>query len=237
MAIVPIDELIAHARAKDQRARRPLVTLSYAQSLDGSITARRGSPLSLSGPEAMSITHRLRATHETILVGIGTVLADNPRLTVRLVEGNNPQPIILDSRLRSPVEANLFHHSSLTPWIATTEQALPERAANLKGNGAKILRFHPNPQGRVPLPALLTHLAEQGIKSLMVEGGASVITAFLSQGLVDIVILTMAPILVGGLRAPEKNIQPALKLQDFGSERAGDDLIIWGRPSPTSSIA
>lgn len=235
MAIIPLDELIAHARAKDQTAGRPLVTLSYAQSLDGSITARRGSPLSLSGPEAMSFTHHLRANHETILVGIGTVLADDPRLTVRLVEGNNPQPIILDSRLRSPVVANLFHTPGLAPWIATTVPALSERGANLEGKGAKIIRFPPNPQGRVPLPSLLMHLAEQGVRSLMVEGGASVITAFLSQGLVDIVILTIAPILVGGLRAPEKNMQPPLRLQDFGSERAGEDLIIWGRPSQISS--
>ncbi|MCK4899238.1 MAG: RibD family protein, partial [Anaerolineales bacterium] len=105
----PIDELLADAKADSQSAERPLVTLSYAQSLDGSIAVRRGSPLSLSSPEAMTLTHRLRAAHETILVGIGTVLADNPRLTVRLVEGRNPQPIILDSHLRLFLDANLLH--------------------------------------------------------------------------------------------------------------------------------
>lgn len=227
----PIDELIASIKTRDQKAGRPLVTLSYAQSLDGSITARRGSPLSLSGHEAMSITHHLRATHETILVGIGTLLADNPRLTVRLVEGRNPQPIILDSRLRSPTEANIFHNPGMVPCIATTGEAPAEREVYLEAKGAKVLRFSPNSQARVPLPALLTYLAEQGVKSLMVEGGASVITAFLSQGLVDIVILTIAPVLVGGLRVPENNLQPPLKLEDFGSERVGDDLLIWGRPS------
>jgi GTP cyclohydrolase II len=228
--MVSIDELIASIQ-NSQKAGRPLVTLSYAQSLDGSITARRGSPLGLSGPEAMSFTHRLRATHETILVGIGTLLADNPRLTVRLIEGCNPQPIILDSRLRSPAGANLFQDPGLAPWIATTEEASHERGALLEARGAKILRFPQNPQGRVPLPALLTHLAELGIKSLMVEGGASVITAFLSQGLVDLLILTIAPVLVGGLRVPENYLQPPLRLEGFGSERAGDDLIIWGRLS------
>jgi 3,4-dihydroxy 2-butanone 4-phosphate synthase/GTP cyclohydrolase II len=180
----------------------------------------------------MSFTHRLRATHETILVGIGTLLADNPRLSVRLVEGPNPQSIILDSRLRSPTGANLFQNPGSLPWIATTEGAALERGAHLEARGAKILRFPPNPQGRIPLPALLTHLAGLGVKSLMVEGGARVITAFLSQRLVDLLILTIAPVLVGGLRVPERNLQPPLRLDDFGSERAGDDLIIWGRPSP-----
>lgn len=237
MAIVPLDELMAQAGAEDQRTGRPLVTLSYAQSLDGSITAQRGKPLRLSGSEAMSMTHRLRASHETILVGIGTLLADNPRLTVRLVEGRDPQLVILDSLLRSPLESNVFHNPGQIPWIATTDKAPQERETNLKRVGAKIVRFPPNPQGRVPLPALLKHLAEQGIQSLMVEGGASVITGFLSQGLVDIVILTIASVLVGGLRAPEEYLQPPLRLQDFGFERAGDDLIIWGRPSQASYIA
>lgn len=230
-AMVSIDEIIASIQSS-QKAERPLVTLSYAQSLDGSITARRGSPLGLSGPEAMSFTHRLRATHETILVGIGTLLADNPRLSVRLVEGPNPQPIILDSRLRSPTGANLLQNPGSLPWIATTEGASLERGAHLEARGAKILRFTKNPQGRIPLPALLTHLAGLGVKSLMVEGGARVITAFLSQGLVDLLILTIAPVLVGGLRVPERNLQPPLRLDDFGSDRVGDDLIIWGRPSP-----
>jgi 3,4-dihydroxy 2-butanone 4-phosphate synthase/GTP cyclohydrolase II len=236
--MVPIDELLADAKADCQLAERPLVTLSYAQSLDGSIAARRGSPLSLSGPESMALSHRLRAAHETILVGIGTVLADNPRLTVRLVEGRNPQPIILDSHLRLFLDANLLHSPSPAPWIVTTKEAHPERESALEANGAKIFRFPANNQGRVPLPALLAHLADLGIKSLMVEGGASVITSFLSQGLVDIVILTIAPVLVGGLRAPENYIKPPLRLLDFGFKSAGDDLLIWGKPSrPSASLA
>jgi 3,4-dihydroxy 2-butanone 4-phosphate synthase/GTP cyclohydrolase II len=234
MAMVPIDKLLADARTGSQIEERPLVTLSYAQSLDGSIAARRGSPLSLSSPEAMALTHRLRAAHETILVGIGTVLADNPRLTVRLVEGRSPQPIILDSHLRLPLQANLLHNPDRAPWIATTEEAAPERELALEAHGAKIIRFPPNSQGCVPLPALLAHLADQGVKNLMVEGGASVITNFLSQRLVDILFLTIAPVLVGGLRAPENNIEPPLRLLDFGFKSAGDDLLIWGKPSQPS---
>src|SRR3989304_8693232 len=95
--MVPIDQLIAGAREHRQRLGRPLVTLSYAQSLDGCIAARAGERLALSGPESMRLTHRLRAAQDAILVGIGTVPADNPRLTVHLVQGQDPQPIVLDS--------------------------------------------------------------------------------------------------------------------------------------------
>ena len=90
--------------------RRPLVTLSYAQSLDGSIARERGKPLALSGPESMRLTHQLRAAHDAILVGIGTVLADDPQLTVRLVEGKSPIPVILDSRLAISPTARLFQN-------------------------------------------------------------------------------------------------------------------------------
>ncbi len=101
---------------------RPYVTLSYAQSLDGSITARRGEPLAISGPESLEMTHRLRAEHDAILVGIGTLLADDPRLSVRLVAGADPQPIIVDSRLRFPLNARILLDGR-SPWIATTEEA------------------------------------------------------------------------------------------------------------------
>ena len=82
--------------------RRPFVTVSYAQSVDGSIAGRNRLPIRLSGPAAMRLTHRLRAVHDAILVGIETVLADDPRLTVRLVAGPNPRPIVLDTQLRTP---------------------------------------------------------------------------------------------------------------------------------------
>ncbi len=101
---------LAAASEHRQRTGRPLVTLSYAQSLDGSIADRPGRPLSLSGSQCMTLTHGLRASHDAILVGIGTVLADNPRLNVRLVTGESPQPVIVDSRLRFPPYANLLRH-------------------------------------------------------------------------------------------------------------------------------
>jgi GTP cyclohydrolase II len=136
-----------------RRTGRPFLTLSYAQSLDGSIADRPGRPLALSGSQSMALTHGLRAAHEAILVGIGTVLADNPRLNVRLVAGKDPQPVVVDSRLRFPPYANLLKNGR-TPWIATCEDADWERQESLEGAGAKVLRLAGN-NGWVDLDGLL----------------------------------------------------------------------------------
>lgn len=257
--MVPITAWLSDAKNFRLQHGRPLVTLSYAQSLDGSISTRRGVSTSLSGPDSMKLTHQLRAAHDAILVGIGTVLADDPRLTVRLVEGNNPQPVVLDSNLRLPLNASLFqsdHH----PWIATSQSAPRQteahqspqiKTADLQARGARLLHLPSDSQGRLSLTALLADLAGRGIASLMVEGGAHVITSFLQQNLVDQIVLTIAPVFLGGLRGfelhqeqldalpvdhgpPQKSSRseshPALpRLQEMGYDRLGQDLIIWGR--------
>jgi GTP cyclohydrolase II len=160
-------EVLRSAPAHRRRTGRPFVTLSYAQSLDGSIADRPGHPLALSGSQSMALTHGLRAAHEAILVGIGTVLADNPRLNVRLVAGSDPQPIVVDSRLRFPHYANILKNRR-SPWIATHEGAVdPERQEALEAAGARILRL-PGINGWVDLTALLQDLGAMEINSLMV---------------------------------------------------------------------
>ena len=233
--MVPIERLTAGARQYRQKSGRPLVTLSYAQSLDGSIAARQGKPLALSGPQALRLTHRLRAAHAAILVGIGTVLADDPRLTVRLVDGKHPQPVVLDGRLRTPLDSRLMQHP-LRPWIATLDGADPGKRAQLEELGAVIYPLPAAGPGRVSLPALLEMLAGGGLDSLMVEGGAEVIRAFLSQELVNQVVLTIAPVFVGGLRVapPGESVFPAIeggfpRLHEMGCEILGEDLVVWGR--------
>lgn len=215
---------------------RPLVTLSYAQSLDGSITARRGERLQISGQESARFTHQLRAVHDSILIGIGTVLSDDPQLTVRYVQGENPQPVILDSKLRIPLDAAIVEAHS--PWIATTELANPSKVEELTGRGVQLLFLPINNDEQVSLPELLESLNQMGIKRLMVEGGAEVISRFLSLQLVDFIILTISPLILGGLPAvhfPETQaIGPTAdefpRIKNMILEKSGDDLIIFGKP-------
>ena len=215
--------------------RRPFVTLTYAQSLDGSIAGADSLPLHLSGSESSEMTHLLRSSNDAILVGIGTVIADDPRLTVRLADGKDPQPIVLDSRLRFPLNASLLESYRTMPWLATREDASMERQVELEAVGARVLRLPARESdGLVDLRALMATLYEDGVRSLMVEGGARVITELLEARFVDHIVVTVAPTLVGGLRAvSSKNGAGSAafpRLQGIGYKREGDDLVVWGRP-------
>ena len=195
-----ISDRIDNATRFLNEQERPYITLSYAQALDGSIAGKKGEPLTISCPETLVLAHQLRAWHDAILVGIGTVLTDNPRLTVRLVQGNSPQPIVVDSRLRFPQDAHLLENEQ-TPWIATTASASKTHLMSLKDSGARILQTESCPEGLVDFRALFRKLGMLGVRSIMVEGGARVISRLLQLGLVDQIVITIAPLMIGGLRA------------------------------------
>lgn len=185
--------------------------------------------MSFSGDESMELTHQLRSLHDGILVGIGTVLSDNPQLTVRKWTGTNPQSIVLDSQLRTPQSAKICHHPDKDCWILTVR---PD--AKSLGDQVDILAVHSadGNQRQVPLEEAMRLLRERGIKSLMVEGGATVITAFLKARLADALVLTVAPRLVGGYKAVG-NLQAEgcdyqLNINPLHSAPAGKDLIVWG---------
>lgn len=211
---------------------RPFTTLSYAQSLNGTITARRGQPAALSGQESLLLTHKLRADHDAILVGVGTVLADDPRLNVRLTSGTDPQPVIVDSQLRFPLTARLWQENGRSPWIATTDTADPQRQAALEAAGARVIRLPADAQGWVNLTALTYWLAEMGVNRLMVEGGAAIITSFLAQRLVDRVVLTIAPLYLTGLMAVEVERPfspfPLPRLGQLRYQQLGEDIVVFG---------
>lgn len=206
---------------------RPFISLCYAQSIDGSITIKSGSSLALSGPESTRLTHQLRATHDGIMVGVETVLADNPRLSVRECKGENPQPIVVDSHLRIPATAKLCQLEQGKCWVLTTvaEDTLSDKAL-------EIMQIETNEQGRVCLHSAMRVLSAKGIKSVMVEGGAKLITAFIKAGLADAVVITMAPTFVGGYKAvgqldySNKGQLPRISPMHTGV--LGDDLIMWG---------
>ena len=218
------------------RNGRPFVTLSYAQSLDGALTTKQGVPTNLSGPEAMTMTHRLRANHDAILVGIGAVRADNPGLTVRLVDGDDPQPVILDSRLRFPANAKLLLNPK-KPWIFTTNLAPANRYTPLEAAGARVICLASTANGRVDLAVLLATLAEMGIKTVMVEGGAAIITSFLTARLVDQLVLTIAPRWLGGLNALTQTAPhfSSMNLDNLRYQQMGRDLIVTGSPKWSSA--
>lgn len=221
-----IERWLALQSAATRPTRRPFVTLSYAQSWDGSITTRRGESLGLSGGESLRLTHQLRSLHDGILVGIGTVLADDPQLTVREWRGANPQPIVLDSQLRMPPGARLCQRADKTCWVLTRYSGHQPFAGN-----AEIIAMDRGDDGRVDLAEALQVLWQKGIRTLMVEGGSRIITAFLRAQLADALVLTVAPTLVGGLKGvgdlnPCSGRLPRIK--PWHSQMLGDDLVMWG---------
>ncbi|KAG9302289.1 hypothetical protein G9A89_008780 [Geosiphon pyriformis] len=183
------------------------VTLTYAQSLDAKIGYEGGKQLILSCKESMIMTHRLRTMHDGILVGIGTIFNDDPQLTARHLGleksiVSQPQPIILDSHLRFPLNARLLtqvKEVGKSPWIFTSIQHDVSKRALLEKAGARICVIDYDQNGYCSLPHLLSILRYPpfSISKLMVEGGAKIIKSFLLSGLVDQLIITIAPIFVG----------------------------------------
>jgi riboflavin-specific deaminase-like protein len=229
-----IDRLNAlPARAAEHHARtgRPFVTLTYAQSIDGSIAAQPGKQTHISGPETKRLTHQLRSMHDAILIGIGTVLADDPKLTARRANGRNPQPVILDTNARFPLNAQLLHHPTHRPWIITGK-AHPDAIAALEQAGARVHCLSASSEDHPDLIRLLDWLGAERIVSLMVEGGAKVITSFLRARLVDQLILTIGPTLMGGLRGVDslgsEEADSFPRLSHYDVLRIGTDLVIWG---------
>jgi diaminohydroxyphosphoribosylaminopyrimidine deaminase/5-amino-6-(5-phosphoribosylamino)uracil reductase len=180
-----------------QREKRPRVMLKLAISDDGQIAERPGAPTTITGPLARRRSHLLRAQSDAILVGVDTVIADDPMLTCRLpgLERRSPVRVVLDSRMRIPAGASLLHTPDAAPtWIATT-MAGRERAREIVASAphVRILALPHDESGRVSLPHLLSRLAEEGISNLLVEGGARVACSFVESGLVDAVALFRAP--------------------------------------------
>ncbi len=187
----------------------------------------------------MQYTHQLRTAHDAILVGLGTVLSDDPRLNVRLATGSAPRPIVLDSMLRCPPAARCLE-ASRRPIVVTTERASAPRRRALEAQGITIISVSScqDNAAHLDLPALLACLPAESIRSVMVEGGAQVITSFLRARLVDQLIITISPVLVGGahgvidLLAHEAHAFPRLRSATW--QQLGGDYIVSGVPDWSS---
>ncbi|MEE9936296.1 MAG: bifunctional diaminohydroxyphosphoribosylaminopyrimidine deaminase/5-amino-6-(5-phosphoribosylamino)uracil reductase RibD [Deltaproteobacteria bacterium] len=220
---------------------RPFVTVKYAQSLDGRIATATGQSQWISSPASLKFAHQLRARHDAILVGSKTVLADNPTLTVRHVRGRNPVRIILDSKLVTPRDANVMQNLSEAPTlIVTTRDSADPRFQALSSAGATMITVDADTDGRINLNSLFQLLARQKISSVLIEGGAKVITAALKNDLVDRLVVVTAPKILGrGIEAVGD-----LGIRDLAQARVfsickilkkGPDFIIDARPAPSES--
>jgi diaminohydroxyphosphoribosylaminopyrimidine deaminase/5-amino-6-(5-phosphoribosylamino)uracil reductase len=211
---------------KHRLTGRPFVSAKFAMSLDGKIATRTGESRWITSEESRLHGHRLRHIHDAILVGVNTVIADDPELTVRLdgQEVRQPLRVILDSQLRTRMSARVVGPNTL---IATT------RAGRM--GAAEVLRLPAAFDGRVALPPLLDELGKRGILSLLVEGGSEVHASFFANGLVDKVHSYIAPRLIGGRDAPGpiggagvERLVEAVPLREIDATRLGTDLLITG---------
>jgi riboflavin-specific deaminase-like protein len=206
------------------------VTVSYAQSLDGRIATAAGDSRTISGSASLRLAHRLRRENQAILVGINTVLRDDPRLTCRLVRGRSPLRVVLDGRLRLPLESELAAGAAVQPtWVFAGPDASYERERALTALGVRVSRVPAGPEG-LDLRTVLRRLEEAGLLSLLVEGGGRVITAFLRAGLVDRLVITTAPLLLGkGIEAVGDlgitALAGALRPERVRRRRFGSDLV------------
>ncbi len=190
-------ELLGSIRSS---SRRPYIAVKYAQSIDGRIATAVGDSKWISGEDERAVSHSLRARCDACMVGIGTVLRDDPQLTVRMVPGASPIRVVLDSTLRMPLAANVLGRDAATV-ILTTPSAHPEKIEQLRHQNVSV-RVLPEGSAGVDLPAAMASLRGSGIKSLLVEGGAKVITELLRQHLVDRLVVACAPVILGrGLAA------------------------------------
>jgi 3,4-dihydroxy 2-butanone 4-phosphate synthase/GTP cyclohydrolase II len=223
-----IDQLLL---ARGTRQALPFVTLTYAQSMEGSIAVNAGVPFALSSQPALTLTHYLRAHHDGLLVGVNTLLADDPQLNVRYCAGENPRPIIVDSQLRTPPDCRLLAPDRQPPLILTTTESDPVRATLLTGCGATIVRVAADAEGGVDIRQALAALPGLGIRTLMVEGGAKIISTFLKQHLVNYCVITITPRIIGGVKAIEGLCaagEAPLTLADCHYQPLGADLIAYG---------
>ncbi|MEP7120438.1 MAG: RibD family protein [Byssovorax sp.] len=206
---------------------RPHVTLHFAQTLDGRIATKSGSSRWISGPLATRFAHELRAAAGAVIVGSGTAIADDPLLTVRLVEGRQPIRVVLDARARLPASSKLICDATSTTIHATCSVDRASPAPHVES-----WCLPPDPAGiGVDLDALLARLRARGVAEVVVEGGSRVITAFLRRGLADRIIVTIAPMILGtGIDSVGdlgiESLDHALRFTPARVFTLGDDVLI-----------
>jgi 5-amino-6-(5-phosphoribosylamino)uracil reductase/diaminohydroxyphosphoribosylaminopyrimidine deaminase/5-amino-6-(5-phosphoribosylamino)uracil reductase len=207
------------------------ITVSWAQTLDGRIATITGDSQWIGGEESLRLAHQLRATHDAVLVGVGTVIADDPRLTTRLVNGPSPLRVVVDSGLRIPINANVLAHDARHTVIVTTEHAARQRREHVRRTGAEVLISARDEDGRVDLGEVVRMLSGRGVDSLLVEGGAGVITSMLRASLCDRLAVCISPRIIGkGIEAVGDlgitQLRDGLSFTNMTVSRCGEDFVL-----------
>ena len=212
-------------------AGRPKVILKYAQTLDGRIATAAGESKWISGEAERAVAHALRAHADAVMVGVGTVMADDPQLTVRMVAGSSPTRVVLDSSLRVPLDARILDDAAPTV-VVTTANADRRKREQLTELGIAVRVVRPGPGG-VDVPAALRTLRGMGVESLLVEGGAAVITSLLRSRVADRLVVSIAPKLFG--RGTEgigdlgvSSVEEAVRLTNPSVHLIEQDVLIAG---------
>ena len=216
------------------QTKKPFVALKMAMSLDGKIATSNGESKWITNEKSRAFAHRLRLQYSSILVGINTVLTDDPSLNVRLKNSKtkNPLRIVLDSKLQIPLEAKILNINIAPTWIATTKQASSIKIKQLENLGVKVLVF-PKKEGKIDLQFLMNELGKANIDSLLVEGGGTVNFGFAKEKLADKVYAFLAPKLIGGESAKTgmegagfASLSDAIDLKNLSYKKLKNDLLI-----------
>ena len=212
---------------------KPFVTLKTAMSLDGKIATSTGQSQWITSETSRRRVHELRDIHDGIMVGIGTILADNPSLTTRIEGGKNPVRIIVDSNARTPLNSNVVIDGQAKTIISVTKNAPTARLLSLTSAGVEIIVAGDG--ANVDLNLLMNEIAKREITSIFVEGGGTLNFSLLEAGLVDKVYAFIAPKIIGGgeaLTSVEgegfKNLANAIQLKDISTEMIDNDVLISG---------
>lgn len=217
------------------KSKLPFVILKSGVTLDGKIATVSGESKWITGEKSRLKVHKMRNRVMAIMVGVGTVILDDPLLTTRLEEKcKSPKAVIVDSKLRVPVESQIFKTSREREIIiACTEKFDKVKAESLKAMGVNIVVCPENKEGRVDLKYLTKKLGEMGIDSVLVEGGSELNFSALKSGIVNKVIYFIAPKILGGKNAKTsvegygiENISDSIKLKDICAENVGEDIMI-----------
>ena len=221
------------------RADRPYVVLKYAQTLDGRIAARTGDAKWISGEPERQISHAMRSGCDAVLVGVRTLLQDDPQLTVRMVPGASPLRVVLDSTLRTPLTAKVLSDDAATVILCRPD-ADPARRRALASAGATVRDVAPGPEG-LRVDEVLRLLRSLGVGSLLIEGGSRVITSMLRAAAVDRVVVSLSPTIIGsGVEAVGAlgvdRVADGIRLLNRSVFLAGDDVLLGFDVATASAV-